>query len=88
MVHGEKVGPREVVLFEGPQDGLLEIAAEDIRAALSMKSAWKQRVDAPVPLVELHNTDANMPLTDTEIEAVAARIVAEMAKRYGAVLRG
>ncbi len=68
MVHGEKVGPREVVLFEGPQDGLLEIAAEDIRAALSMKSAWKQRVDAPVPLVELHNTDANMPLTDTEID--------------------
>jgi phenylalanyl-tRNA synthetase beta chain len=27
-------------------------------------------------------------LTDAEIEAVAARIVAEMAKRYGAVLRG
>ena len=27
-------------------------------------------------------------LTDTEIEAVAAKIVAEMAKRYGAVLRG
>ncbi len=58
--------PGEVVLIEGPQEGLLTIAADTIRAGLDLEAAWAQRVAAPVPLVELHNTDPNMPLTETE----------------------
>lgn len=68
LVHGSPVPADSVILFEGPQDGLLDIAARDIRAALAMSRAWSARVTSPVPLVELHNTDQTMELTDKEID--------------------
>lgn len=68
-VHGEVVSADEVVLIEGPQDGLLEIGASDIVASHSMRRAWQQRVDAPVPLVELHDTE-DIPMEDDEITEV------------------
>lgn len=58
----------EVVLFEGPQEGLITLAAEDVRAARSMVNAWAQRVESPVPLVELHNTDVNLVLDPDEVQ--------------------
>lgn len=67
-VNGEKVAPEQVILFEGPQDGLLDIAAVDIRSALAMRTAWSSRVTSPVPLVELHDTDPTAELTDAEID--------------------
>ncbi len=72
LVQGESVKSDQVILFEGPQDGLLTIAEEDIHASLAMKRAWSMRVDSPVPLVELHQTDANMALLDDEIDALIA----------------
>lgn len=72
LVNDEPVNADEVILFEGPQDALLEIAAEDIRASLSMKRSWASRVDAPVPLVELHVTDAAFVMTDAEEDALIA----------------
>ena len=67
LVNGASVNSDEIILFEGPQDGLLEIAAQDIRASRSMSRAWSARVTSPVPLVELHNTDPTMELEDGEI---------------------
>lgn len=57
LVNGQPVDREEVILFEGPQDGLLETAAEDVRASLAMSRAWAQRVDAPIPLVALEQQD-------------------------------
>lgn len=69
-VNGERVSPEQVILFEGPQDGLLDIAAVDIRSALAMRTAWASRVTSPVPLVELHDTDPMAELTDDEIDSL------------------
>lgn len=80
-VLGIEADENEVILFEGPQDGLLEIAAEDIRAAGRMKRAWSQRVDAPVPLVELHVTDQTYSLTPQEEESLIADW--EESRRHG-----
>lgn len=68
LVNGAPVDPDAVILFEGPQDGLLDIAREDIRAALGMTRAWSSRVKSPVPLVELHQTD-EVQLDDDEVKA-------------------
>lgn len=66
-VRGERVLEDEVCLFEGPQDGLLTIAAEDIYASRAMARAWTQRVKSPVPLLELHLTDDALQLDDVEV---------------------
>lgn len=70
IMNGNPATAEEVIYFEGPQDGLLTIASADIRAARSMSAAWKARVDAPVPLIELHITDPNAQLSDDEQDAL------------------
>lgn len=70
LVNGVEVSNDEVVLIEGPQDGLLDIAADTIRGARSMDRTWTSRVESPVPLTELHGTDPNDQLTDDEAEAL------------------
>lgn len=73
ILNGVQAKSDEVVYIEGPQDGLLTIAADDIRAARSMSAAWKARVDSPVPLIELHITDPAAQLTpDEQDELIAA----------------
>lgn len=67
LVQGAPAMPDAVLIFEGPQDGLLDLAREDIRAARAMTRAWSSRVKSPVPLVELHHTDDGAPLTDDEV---------------------
>lgn len=70
LVHGDRVDAEEVIYFEGPQDGLLDIASQEILASRAMSRAWASRVDAPVPLIELHLTDINAQLTDDEQDAL------------------
>lgn len=67
LVHGQAVAADSVIMFEGPQDGLLEIAENDIRAAIDMRDAWTARVKAPVPMAELHQVE-DVPLTQSEID--------------------
>lgn len=67
LVQGQEVTEESVILFEAPQDGLLTIAQDDIRAALDMTRSWASRVKSPVPLAELHHTDENNPLEPEEI---------------------
>ena len=66
LVYGQPAEDGTVLLFEGPQDGLLTIAADDIRASRAMGRAWSSRVTSPVPLVELHQTTDD-PLEQDEI---------------------
>ena len=65
VVQGRPVAAHEVIYFDGPQDALLDIAAEDIQASAAMKRAWTSRVKSPVPLVELHQTE-DVQLTPAE----------------------
>jgi hypothetical protein len=61
LVNQEPVSADEVLYIEGPDDGLLATAGDDISATLSMQRAWKQRVDVPVPVLELHvNEDTDI----------------------------
>lgn len=68
LVNGEAVSDEQVILFEGYQEGLLTIGAAEIRGALDMSMAWRQRVASPIPLVELHETDPNIELEPDEID--------------------
>jgi hypothetical protein len=69
LVNGVPAVDGSVILFEGPQDGLLQIAASDIRASSAMTTAWASRVKSPVPLVELHQT-TDEPLEADEIRGL------------------
>ncbi len=69
----QPVSREQVILFEGPQEGLLTLAADTIRAALDMTRAWADRVKAPVPMVDLHSTDPAMNLTEDEATDLVAR---------------
>ena len=55
-----------VCLIEGPQDGLLSAARATIGGALALESAWTDRVEKPIPAMELHNTDSQLSLTSAE----------------------
>lgn len=71
-VRTETVSPEQVILIEGPQDGLLDIGAAAIGAAHSMRRAWQQRVASPIPLVELHDTE-DIAMEDEEIDDLLAQ---------------
>ncbi|MFT4296524.1 MAG: phage portal protein [Micropruina sp.] len=73
--------PRQVILFEGSQEGLCVMAALDIRGALDMGAAWRQRVAAPVPNIALKQTDPNDQLVDDEIDELVTDW--EAARRAG-----
>lgn len=72
----DNLSPEQVILFEGPQEGLVTIASETIRAALDLEAAWAKRVASPVPMLELHSTDSTYDLEPEE----AAELVAKWEK--------
>lgn len=68
QVDGKHVSAEQVILFEGPQEGLVTIGAGTIQAALDMEAAWAKRVRQPVPMLELHSTDSTEDLDDDEAD--------------------
>lgn len=81
LVNGQPVANDQVIIFEGPQEGLINIASDAVRASRNMANAWQQRVESPIPVVELHETDSATELTEAEIdEAVKAW---DIARRNG-----
>ena len=71
-VHDQAVTADDVALFESPQEGLLTIGRDAIPAAADIEHAWADRVRSPIPMVELHSTDRNSDLEESE----AAKLVA------------
>jgi hypothetical protein len=51
--------PRSVILFQGPDDGLLRTGADVIRGARAMEAAWVGRVQNPIPAMVLHEVERN-----------------------------
>ena len=72
LVDSQPVSAEQVVYIEGPQEGLVEIGSEDIKAARAMTRAWANRVQTPIPTMELHITDQMTELTDAEQDALIA----------------
>ncbi|MDD7687543.1 MAG: phage portal protein [Actinomycetaceae bacterium] len=67
------VPPDSVILFEGLQEGLLDIASRTLTAAIDLENAWGKRVSSPVPLVELHEAERDSEITEAEAEELVAR---------------
>lgn len=51
LVDGEEKNEADYLLLRGPFDGLLNVAAETIRAAKALERAWSSRVRNPTPTV-------------------------------------
>ena len=60
-----------VVLFQGPDEGVLRTGADVIRGARAMEKAWVGRVISPIPMTVLHETERN-GLLQGEAEAYVA----------------
>ncbi len=71
----------QVLLFEGPQEGLITIARDTITAAGALETAWAKRVQQPIPMLELHSTDSTMDLDTDEAKALVDQW--EKARREG-----
>lgn len=73
QIGGKTISAEQVLLFEGPQEGLVTIAADTIAAALAMDKAWADRVKHPIPMQELHSTDESMNLDDDERDVMVTQ---------------
>ncbi|MDZ5145339.1 hypothetical protein [Microbacterium testaceum] len=64
--------PSAVILFQGPDEGLLANGAELIRGARAMERAWVGRVRNPIPAMVLQETERNGVTPTEAAEYVAA----------------
>lgn len=72
-VYGEPVtDPKSVILFIGPDEGILTSGADIIRGARAMEKAWVGRVQNPIPAMVLHEVEPNGVTQDEADEYVAA----------------
>lgn len=70
LVDGKPASAEEVLLFEGPQEGLLTIADEAVEASRAMAAAWSQRVKSPIPLINIKQRENTLQLNKPEIEGM------------------
>jgi hypothetical protein len=73
-----------VVLFQGPDEGLLETGADVIRGARAMEAAWVGRVQNPIPLTVLHEVERN-GVEDDEAQTLVDTYAAARRAPGGAV---
>lgn len=60
--------PATLMLFQGPDDGLLTTAADTVRGWRSMERSWVGRVKNPTPVMVLHEVETN-GVTQDEAQA-------------------
>lgn len=65
--YGEPVSPGDVIRIDGPHEGLLNTAQDNLRQAVAIEAAAARAADNPVPSVELHQTN-EAELSDEEID--------------------
>lgn len=69
LVQEQEVPADSVILFPGPDEGLLTYAGRTIRAARNVETTWAGRVRNPIPLVELHQTTDDV-LEEHEVQEI------------------
>jgi hypothetical protein len=67
LINDEPVDELDVILFNSPFEGLLTIATRTLRGAIDQERTWVARARNPIPMTELHVTEAGV-LEDSEIE--------------------
>lgn len=75
---------RSVILFQGPDEGLLRTGADVIRGARAMEAAWVGRVQNPIPMTVLHEIEKN-GVTQEEAELYVSTWSAARTSPTGAV---
>ncbi|WP_336625580.1 MULTISPECIES: hypothetical protein [unclassified Microbacterium] len=76
--------PTTVILFAGPDDGLLESAQDSIRGWRHMERAWVGRVRNPIPLIVIEEKELN-GATEAEAKNVVNTFAAARTAPNGAV---
>lgn len=69
LIDGKEVDESEVLFFQGPHEGLLNIATATIRGGRDMETAWQARVRQPIPAMELREV-TDQGLEDSEIQDI------------------
>ncbi|SEM73501.1 phage portal protein [Cryobacterium luteum] len=64
LVHDQPVDAADVIFFNFPFEGLLNIANRTLKGARDQEAAWVGRARNPIPLIELHQTDDAMDTTE------------------------
>lgn len=57
VVNDQPVNANEVIYFPGPFEGLVNVAARTIRAALDLEKSWTGRAAAPSPVIILEERE-------------------------------
>lgn len=57
LIDNTPVDESQIILFNSPFEGLLNIGARTLRGAIDQEAAWTGRARNPIPLIELHMTD-------------------------------
>lgn len=81
LINGQPAKSDEVIVFEGPQEGIITIAGDHVEASRDMANAKNKRLKSPIPLVTITQTDENSQLSDDEIDDIIAD--AELARQKG-----
>lgn len=69
--------PASVILFAGPDEGILATGSEVLEGAIAMRRAWVGRVESPIPAMVLQEKDTGG----------GSRITTEQAEAYTAAWR-
>lgn len=83
-INGVEVADDEVTLIPGLHEGILAFGVDSLRDARLLYRNVRQRLDNPVPGLELHQTGGT-PLTDTEIDTLISRWAAARRGQNGGV---
>lgn len=68
LIQGQPANADEVIIFEGPQEGLINIGSGLIEGSRNLAASWQKRVKSPIPLLALKQTEANTDLTQDEVD--------------------
>jgi len=71
-IYGSEVADQDVIVFAGLHEGILSFGVDALADTQSLYSIVRQRLQNPVPQVDLHQTGGT-PLTETEIDALIDR---------------
>lgn len=82
---GEEVPADQVILIPGPHEGILNCAADTIRAGLDLERAWRSRARNPAPNIILEERDPN-GLTQEEAQEYVRAVAKARSNPDGAVM--
>lgn len=68
-IDGVEVADRDVLITDGPHEGILTFGARTVRLAAALERTAARVADNPVPVIELHAT-TDYPFTDAEVNAL------------------